>query len=848
MKRFLKAVFCVSIILNFQLSTFTALQAQQGTVKGRVVDARTGDNIEYATVALLRTGDSTLVNGTVSESNGSFSVNAPYGSYILRVSFIGYTPYIHSKAVVLGANKPSVNVGKVAIKSAATTMEAVEVSAERSMVEYQLDKRVINVDKNIVSGGGTATDVLEQVPSVAVDNDGNVTLRGSTNVKVLVNGRPSELLSSDLASLLEQIPASTVENVEVITNPSAKYDPEGMSGIINIKLKDRTAGALGLNGVANLNVGAPLPFLIPDELPQFIPTAMGNISLNYTTKKYNITFNADGGLRQRANRSVSDIARKNSVLPSHDSLHAYGVTPFRMASAKIGFEYYIDTTSSILVGYQFRYGDHESRSGVYSTDLLNNGLYNYFQVDTNFADHKHHVANVGYVKRFARPEQQLSADISYSRRFSDGDGWQEQRYDSLPANHERYYMRTAERRNNGHVLNIKVDYTHPFSKSLKMETGYEGRLHFSDQNYKYYMTTDSTPRALDDGSSMHYNYNQQVHALYATLGWTITDKLSAQGGIRGEYATVHGVDQLHGGMEVAKQYPAFYPTLHASYQITKDQSIQLSYSRRVRRPGMRDLHPYLDVRQGMEMSFGNPDLDPEFTNAVELSYNIGFKQTNLFTSAYFRQTNNMMTRYGFVWDSVSREHYSPWIAYSSEYDGYWASTWQNLNKGINFGLEFIVDQQVTKWWKVNLSVNAYNSYIEGDSLLSNTSNSTFRTDCKLNSYMTLPHDWTVQFSGQYRSPFNDLQTTMHASYWFDLAVKKDVLQRQGTVSLRVSDLFCTGGWGHSTHNDQLDREFRARRISPVVTLGFSYKINNGLKASRRQNYDLEDSGGNNEEY
>ena len=231
------------IILVFIALAF-GVQAQQGTVRGRVVDARTGENIEYANVALLRVADSSLVNGTVSGTNGSFSLNAPFGRYILRVTFIGYDAWYYKEPLTLGDKHREVNVGKVQLKMRGTMMEAVEITAERSMVEYQLDKRVVNVDKNIVAGGGTATDVLEQVPSVAVDNDGNVTLRGSTNVKVLVNGRPSELLSSDLASLLEQIPASTVENVEVITNPSAKYDPEGMSGIINIKLKDKTAGAL----------------------------------------------------------------------------------------------------------------------------------------------------------------------------------------------------------------------------------------------------------------------------------------------------------------------------------------------------------------------------------------------------------------------------------------------------------------------------------------------------------------------------------------------------------------------------------------------------------------------------
>ena len=837
MKKLLTIFFCA-----FTLGT----AAQQGIVRGRVVDSRSGENIEYATVALLSPKDSTLKAGTVTEQNGSFKIQAPVGNYVVRVTFIGYEPYYHQGSIHVSEGTTT-NVGRLSIRSTATLMEAVEVSAERSMVEYQLDKRVVNVDKNIVAGGGTATDVLEQVPSVAIDNDGNVTLRGSTNVKVLVNGRPSELLASDLATLLEQIPASTVENVEVITNPSAKYDPEGMSGIINIKLKDRTAGALGLNGVVNANVGAPLPFMIPEQLPQFIPTALGNVSLNYTTEKYNITFNADGGIRQRASKGQNDIARKwaDSLL-SHDMLDEYSINPSTMGSVKVGFEYYIDTTSSILLSYQLRGGNRSRRATVVSTDVLANGLYNYTQRDSNENHHRNQVINLHYDKRFSRPEQALSADVSFSWRNGGGDGWQEQLYDVASSNLERYYLRMTERDNNGQDLNIQLNYTHPFSETLRMETGYEGRLRWSDQRYNYLYAQyngsviDTAP---EESSNMHYLYNQQTHAIYATLAWKINERLSAQAGLRGEYWVVDGQDELHPNQApVYKDRPEVYPTLHLSYQINKDQSFQLSYSRRVRRPHMWDLNPYLDVRQGMEMGFGNPGLDPEFTNAFELSYNLGFKQTNIFASAYFRQTNNMMTRYGFVWDSISAAHYSPWITYNNEYDGYWASTWQNLNRGVNAGLEVIVDQQITKWWKVNVSLNAFESYIEGTELVDNEDSRLFRVDAKLNSYMSLPRDWTVQLSGQYRSPFEDLQTTMHASYWADLAVKKDIWDHRGTINLRVSDVFCTGGWGHSTHNSQLDREFKARRISPTVTIGFSYKINNGLRPSRKQQTDMDDSG------
>ena len=401
--------------------------AQQGVVVGRVIDARTGEYIEYANVALLKASDSTLVNGTVSEGNGSFAVTAPNGRYLLRVTFMGYDTYFHSQPLTLGDGRHEVNVGKVQLKAHAKTMEAVEISAERSMVEYQLDKRVINVDKNLVTGGGTATDVLEQVPSVAVDNDGNVTLRGSTNVKVLVNGRPSELLASDLATLLEQIPASTVENVEVITNPSAKYDPEGMSGIINIKLKDKTAGALGLNGVVNLNAGAPLPFMIPKDKPQFIPTVMGNVSLNYTTEKYNLFLNMDGGIRQRGNKSHTDIEYFDTAgaTRSNYSIDQFSLNPNYMGSVKVGGEYYFDDQNSLLLSYQLRGGNRRRNSDITAVDMMHgNDSLHYDQKGTGDNRNVNHSFNMLYTKKFDRKDEELTVDATFSTRRVVGEGMQ----------------------------------------------------------------------------------------------------------------------------------------------------------------------------------------------------------------------------------------------------------------------------------------------------------------------------------------------------------------------------------------------------------------------------------------
>ena len=836
------------------LTLTVAAMAQKGTISGKVVDKSSQKGVEYASVVLLNEKDSSMVKGVgaMTSANGSFSITAPYGNYLVRVTFMGYKPFVSDNIVRLGAQHQSVALGKIAIEPSVATLNTAVVKAERSMMEYQLDKRVVNVDKNIVASGGTATDVLQNVPSVAIDNDGNVSLRGSSNVKVLINGRPYELMGNDLETILEQTPAASVESVEVITNPSAKYDPEGMSGIINIKLKDKSSAALGLNGVASLNVGTPLAFIgsnYPDELPALLPTAMATLNLNYSTEKYNLFFSADGGMRSRGSRGHSNIERMRDSVPwSHDTLDQYNVNRNYMGTIKVGGEYYFNSKNSLLASYQLRGGDRQRTSTIHSTDLFSNGLLNYDQEGSNNSRNANHQFNLHYTKKFDRKDEELTVDATYSRRSVHSDGMQEQTYYGS-ALYDNYYLRETEGNNKHRSLNLQLNYARPFDNQWKLETGYEGRMDWPDQDAVYYRTEYDTVhnlvRRYDALSSTHFIYTQQVHAIYATFGGKVSDQFSLQAGLRGEYAITTGNDANHPATQpVDKRYFKLYPTLHLSYAFSEKQSMQLSYSRRVRRPHMWDLNPFMDIREGQELGFGNPNLDPEFTNAVELSYNLGFEKTNFYASAYFRQTNNMMTRYGYVWDSASAAHYSWWEPYNSEYDGYWASTWQNLDKGVNYGLELIVDCQLAKWWKMNVSVNLYRSIIKGTELLNNDDKSAFQASGKVSSYMTLPHDWTIQLSGQYWAPWLDLQTEMFASYWVDLAVKKDVLSKRATVNLRVGDLLCTGGWGHETHTAQLNRVVHSKRISPTVTIGFTYKINNGLRQQQQNVNDVIDDGSN----
>lgn len=813
----------------------------QGRLDGRVLDKQSKEPMPYVAVSLLRIADSSLVTGTMTQDNGSFNLpKLPFGSYLIRIQTMGYGA--HYQAVHLTANAAVAHLGRIELAPQTTMLEGVEITAERTMVEYKLDKRVVNVDQNIVASGGTASDVLEQVPSVTVDNDGNVALRGSTNVKVLINGRPYELMGADLSTILEQIPANTVENVEIITNPSAKYDPEGMSGIINLKLKDNNSYARGWNGILNLNCGSPFPSAVPQAMLQygllnapFIPSTSGSVNLNYGTEKLTFTLSADLGSRSHGICSQSFFQRSPlGTTTSIDSLYQYSLNQGTMGSIKTSLEFRPNKYNTLNFSYALRSGMRNQQSLVRSIDLLDDAFpMDYLQHDSNLNSNGAHIFNLNYKRTFDRPEQELTFDASYTLRHREADGLQWQNYDNPAIHLDHWYLRQTQTRNRNNTANLQLNYVHPLAEGIRLETGYEGRMTFTDQNYTQWMSQfadNNVVTALDDIASKNYIFNQQVHAIYLTYAAKFSEKLSAQAGLRGEYSDVYGLDRNHLDIRpIDTFYLQLYPTLHLSYEINPSQSLQLSYSRRVRRPHMHDLHPNLEINQGNQMYFGNPGINPEFTNAFELSYNLTLHRTNIFSSLYLRQTNNMVTHYGFIWSQESAAHYAPWMVYDPAYDGYWASTPQNLAQGVNSGLELILDHQPAKWCKFNLSINLFQNHIEATELIQGLSQDALRCDLKFTSFMALPHDFTIQLSAQYRSPSNDLQTFSHSSYWADLAVKKDILAKRATLSLRVADLLCTASWGHLTDDQGLYRTVEGRRLSPHVSLGFTYKINKGLQ-------------------
>lgn len=805
---------------------------------GQVIDANTEEILQYVNVALLNPKDSSMVNGVITDERGFFMMGGikNKGNYILKLSFIGYKDFYKN---IKWEGKP-IKLGKLEMQTASEILEGVEIVAERQMMEYKLDKRVINVDKNLVSAGGSASDVLENVPSVSVDEDGAVSLRGNSNVKVLIDGKPSELLGNDLASVLAQIPASTIANIEVITNPSAKYDPEGMSGIINIKLKEK--GNKGLSGNVNLTTGS--------SVEQFFPRLNGSAGVSYSTKKWGFSASVDGRYNERGRRSdnMKLLFDENKDLDAWMRSKQSGNSQNGGGGAKIGFDWYINDKTSLTLSYNARlHNDPVNHAVIHNENLLDQHLdsllYSSRSLDQITDGNSHgqfNTVSLNFQKTFANPEQELMIDANWN--FGEFYRESTQILDYLNPTRPNDTKKDVSSSNNDRAV-VNVNYSHPFSKNLKMEVGYN--LNYSNRYnlYEYYL--GGSPVRNDDMSYDFYS-TEYINALYATFGYSY-GKWSGQLGLRGEIVTSDARKEMLNKDNVSfeKNYTSPFPTLHLSYQITDMQSAQLSYSRRINRPNMWTMMPNVDLSNPEHIRFGNPNIDPEYTDAVELGYSIILPKTTIFTSAYYRQTNNRISWFNFLWTEENAIKYGfEWVLdiAGDEVDkGKLAQTSLNIEKSVNYGLELIIDQQITKWWKVNLSANLFGNYTDA-TIINDKEIKSFNWDAKLNSTMNLPGEWTIQTSAMYFAASKTIQGERAARFFSDIAIKKNI-NKKITLSLRYADIFRTAGHNSTTITDDYISFRRGRPYRQSLTLNFSYRFGDGKPMKKAPKKHLDNGAG-----
>ncbi|MBE9480168.1 MAG: TonB-dependent receptor [Bacteroidetes bacterium] len=774
---------------------------QEGIITGKIIDADLNQPMEYANVVLFQKRDSSMVTGTVTNADGVFKLeNLPFGMYYLKANFIGYEKII-IKNIKIYPKQKSINLSTIKLKQSSENLKGVEIVADRSLIEYKIDKKVINVSQDINSAGGSAIEALENTPSVNVDIEGNVSLRGSSNFTVLIDGRPSVLEGSDA---LQQIPANTIEQIEIITNPSAKYDPDGIAGIINVILKKQIKP--GFNGIVNASVATGNKY-------------SSDFLLNYRTGKINLF----GGM-DYYKREMKVTGQWEQQTYSRDTT-AYLISDIeRMKipdgySFNAGLDYYPDKKSTLSFfgkyGY-YKFGrDFNSNlhsytfpesSDIYSiakSSMKREG--NYYNVTTNF------------IHKFSDNGHELSAMAYYSKRKSDIT----ENMDEYISNNDWIIIDDnpssimTEEDGNSWDLRVKADYSKPIRTEGRIEAGYQSRMNYKNNKYKY--------NEFDAGQNIWVNnkednnemdFTRNIHSLYFIFSDNIK-KVHYQLGLRGEYTYRNIKNEQSPDAYIINRIDMF-PTIHISHQFPNDHQLMASYSRRINRPRGRYLDPFPNYLNTYNIRIGNPDLQPEYIDSYELGYQKMIKSSFISVEAYYRITNDKITR----------------IRTLHEKD-VMMITFENLDKDYALGTEIMANLYATKWLQINASINLYNYRLEGEIINADVNKNSTNFDGRLNTIFKFNKSARLQIVGFYKGPSVTAQGKREDFFAANIALRKDFFNRNLTTTLKVSDIFGTMKFDYITSGEGFYSCNNFKRESQIVTLSLSYRINNYKNEKQR---------------
>ncbi len=780
----------------------TVLTFSQHKITGKVLDKDTNQPLEYATVVLKNETNGTVTGGITTE-NGDFSIKVKKGIYEISIEFLGFEPVVFKSKNI----SSDTNLGTISLITDSNNLDAVEIIAEKSTVEIRLDKKIYNVGKDMTVKGGTAADVLANVPSVTVDIEGAVSLRGNENVRILINGKPSTFASG--ADALKQLPADAIQKVEVITSPSARYDAEGTAGILNIVL--RKGKALGFNGSFTLNTG--------------IPTNFGaSTNLNYRTNKVNY-FTTIG---YNYSDSPGNAYFKNEYLQNNSSgrFQIENRTYDRERkdfNSRFGLEYFLTDNASLMGSILYRDSDRTTDTGIrMSTQDINHNEEAYKKRNEleNEADEQVEF-NFNFTQKFKTSGHKLTFDFKYEDSNDDELATITGRQ-TFPSIVNDTIEKTSNLEDQKRYL-IQGDYVLPLGENAQFEAGF--RSNMSNQETDYVLKRETDPVAspgefeIDQDVSNLFIYDEHVHALYSQYGNKF-GKFSALLGLRMEISDitvkVHGTD-----LDAKKNYTELFPTLNLAYEINEDETLTLGYNRRVRRPRSWFINPFPSRASENNIFQGNPDLDPSYSNGVDLGYLKKWDKLTFNTSVYYNYSTDV---FQFVRAADADD---PTITRTSP---------KNIASEDRFGLEFSLNYSPFKWWKLNSNFNFFRITSDGKNVVPDSETNSWST--RLNSRVKLPAkiDWQTTFN--YRGPRDDFQSTRKGIASVNLAFSKDILKDNGTLSLNVSDLFnsrkrISDTFIDGVTNSYSEFQWRERQIR----LNFTYRLNQKKKRSQGQRND-----------
>ena len=788
-----------------------SLQAQDIKLKGKVFDSNENRPLEFANIALLNPTDSTLVTGGMTDLDGVFEFASKPGSYIFRVGFIGYEDYFEKINLV---NKNQVNFGTIQLQPDAQNLDEVVVEGVTSMFESDIDKRTYNVENSIVAQGQTAAQLLGTLPSIQVDDEGGITMRGSGNILIYINGRPSNLSGDDTESILSQFPANSIKSVELITNPSSRYDATGVGGIINIILKKNEK--LGFNGQVDASVGTRDKY-------------QAGLNLNYGTEKANYYFSYNWQDRYRWERG---FGIRTTDLPDFSPTLSQDQDGFEDETTHLirtGMDYSLSPNGTLGVYFQGNF-DNEVEEGTTTQENLSlTG-----SVDSTFirstvenSTSANYEGGVNYTLNLDTLGQRLYTSLSYSYDTRE----QVDFYDQIFLTNEgstdptKRLTQTNLQPRTSNLYVFQADYEKPFLAGGKMEAGLKGTFGNWSRSQEFSQGDLSSDFELIPVDSLNdtFDFTENVYAAYLAYRHKIKN-FGYQLGLRGEYTETLGVTEKT-NERIPNNYFNLFPSAFLSYQLGTENELTVNYTRRISRPSIWDLSPIYRVRDQYNLSVGNPYLQPEFTDSYELGYMKGWERYLMNATLYHRYSTNIETRI---------------IRLTS--DNVAIQSRENADTRSSTGFELVNQIQVTSNFDATLTGNLFYSRVDGGNIEEGFTNENFSWTLNFLGNLLIPNWFNVQAQGNYRGPIVLPQGQIEPQWSLNIGVRREVLDGKGTISLNVSDIFNTRNFRITTEDPRFTQYRKFQRESRIGTLSFTYRFGgfkerNQDRGSRREGGD-----------
>ena len=793
-----------------------ALCHAQGSVRGKVVDTATGESMPFVNIAVYDEAAQKFVKGAISDEKGLFSISGlPYGRYTAKLSYIGYTEV--AKPFAVDEQHRHANFKTVHLSEDSQTLEEVTVTAQRPAMRLEVDRKSFDVSQDISNAGMAATDVLENIPSVEVDTDGNISLRGNTSVEVWINGKASGLTSDNRAEILQQIPSESIDRIEVIDNPSAKFSAEGSAGIINIVLKkNRTAGYYGsVQAGGNTNGNA---------------NASGNINFNIGRWEGYLNI----GYRHRANEGGSYSYQEYL---NTDEYQTYETENDRMGNnlfSRAGLSYSATDKDVFSVAGMMMIGSRKN-GGVtpyhYGSLLTGQDTRVMLRNSSGDNDMRMFYGEFNYRHNFT-DKHYIDFTVDYHNwRMDQNNVYQDSTTYLDPAAPTEYDYQFRPMYSRNHSWEVKLDYENPIAENWLLQAGYQANFDRDNSPQESYIDKTSWSGANMVENKDDYNrfaYDQDLHALYATVT-TKFGRLGVMAGLRGEYWRVntssYTYDQDHGqavpDKPFKKDFFQLFPSVFLSYAFDDTQQLQLNYTRRLRRPRGHQLNSFRNTRDASMTSFGNPALTPEYSNSFSLNYLKTWDAHSVLVSAYYRPTDDVIQR----------------INYQSTTDDKMYSTYMNVASSLSTGLELVMKNQFFRILSLTTTANAYYYKLNGftydidGQTVTGDGDDNFTWNARMQASLMLPWDLSVQLTGRYRARQVITQGYRKANFSMNLGIRKTFLDRKLTLAVNCRDLLNTRKFENFTSSDTFTRHQKNWGSGRTVNFTLTYSFGN-MKAKQ----------------